>query len=152
MYSLAAQIDEFGKPGWIALTVLGFILYWPVGLAILAYLFWSGRMSCWRHEKWQRRWEAQRNWQQRGDWQQHAHETVDRWFGGWRQPRTSGNWAFDEYRSDTLRRLEEEEREFRDFLQRLRRAKDKEEFDTFLSERRQRAGYPQQEQGPTTQV
>src|SRR5258706_15370539 len=121
---LAARMDEFGKPGWIALTILGFILYWPVGLAILAYLFWSGRMACWRHEKWARRWEQHRGWQQ-------MHETADRWFGGMRGGRTSGNWAFDEYRADTLRRLEEGEREFGDFLQRLRRAKDKGEFDQF---------------------
>ena len=145
---LAARMDEFGKPGWIVLTILGFILYWPVGLAILAYLFWSGRMACWRHDKWQRRWEQQRGWQQMHE---QMHATADRWFGGWRQPRSSGNWAFDEYRADTLRRLEEEEKEFRGFLERLRRAKDKEEFDQFLNERRQR-GYNEQSQGPTTQV
>ena len=38
---------------------------------------------------------------------------------------SSGNHAFDEYRSETLRRLEDEQREFRDFLERLRFAKDK---------------------------
>ena len=37
---------------------------------------------------------------------------------------------------ETLQRLEEEQREFRDFLQRLRFAKDKTEFDQFMSERR----------------
>ena len=37
--------------------------------------------------------------------------------GTWWQPlATSGNRAFDEYRTETLRRLEEEQREFRDFL------------------------------------
>ena len=45
---------------------------------------------------------------------------------------------FDEYRADTLRRLEEEQREFRDFLDRLRFAKDKTEFDQFMAERRNR--------------
>ena len=48
----------------------------------------------------------------------------------------SGNRAFDEYRDATLRRLEEEERDFRDFLDRLRMARDKAEFDQFLAERR----------------
>ena len=147
MYAFTAQMDEFGKPGWIALTVLGFILYWPVGLALLAYLFWSGRMACWKHEKWQRRHER---WaQQAAYWGSGA---ADRWFGGMRAQRSSGNWAFDEYRADTLRRLEEEEQGFRDFLQRLRRAKDKEEFDQFLNERRHHAGYGEPGQGPTTQV
>jgi len=52
---------------------------------------------------------------------------------------SSGNRAFDEYREETLRRLEEEQREFRDFLDRLRMAKDKAEFDQFMAERRNRA-------------
>jgi len=59
--------------------------------------------------------------------------------GGWGAPRSSGNHAFDEYRSETLRRLEEEQREFRDFLDRLRFAKDKQEFDQFMADRRNRA-------------
>ena len=51
---------------------------------------------------------------------------------------SSGNRAFDEYRADTLKRLEDEQREFRDFLARLRQAKDKAEFDQFMAERRNR--------------
>jgi hypothetical protein len=57
------------------------------------------------------------------------------WWGG---PPSSGNRAFDEYRAETLKRLEEEQREFRDFLDRLRFAKDKTEFDQFMAERRNR--------------
>ena len=49
---------------------------------------------------------------------------------------TSGNRAFDDYREATLKRLEEEEREFREFLAKLRQAKDKAEFDQFMAERR----------------
>jgi hypothetical protein len=69
---------------------------------------------------------------------------AEQW-GGWAQQQqarpayqgaSSGNRAFDEYRTETLRRLEEEEREFRDFLDRLRHAKDKAEFDQFMGERR----------------
>ena len=51
---------------------------------------------------------------------------------------SSGNRAFDEYRTETLKRLEDEQREFRDFLDRLRMAKDKSEFDQFMTERRNR--------------
>jgi hypothetical protein len=51
---------------------------------------------------------------------------------------SSGNRAFDDYRAETLRRLEEEQKEFRDFLERLRFAKDKTEFDQFMAERRNR--------------
>ena len=57
--------------------------------------------------------------------------------GTWWQP-SSGNRAFDEYRTETLQRLEEEQREFHDFLARLRMAKDKSEFDQFMAERRNR--------------
>ena len=39
-----AKLDEWGKGAWIAAMVLGFILVWPVGLAILGYMIWSGRM------------------------------------------------------------------------------------------------------------
>jgi hypothetical protein len=74
-----------------------------------------------------------------------------RWYGmggggcGWRRSASSGNHAFDEYRAETLRRLEEEEREFREFLDRLRQAKDKAEFDQFMADRARRA------QGPDAQ-
>lgn len=61
-------------------------------------------------------------------------------FGFW-QPASSGNRAFDDYRAETLRRLEEEQREFQEFLVRLREAKDKSEFDQFMSERKGRGSY-----------
>ena len=60
------------------------------------------------------------------------------WSGPWNYGPSSGNRAFDEYRADTLKRLEEEQREFREFLDRLRFAKDKTEFDQFMAERRDR--------------
>ena len=44
---------------------------------------------------------------------------------------------------ETLRRLEEEQTEFRDFLDRLRHAKDKEEFDQFMAQHRPRPTPPQ---------
>ena len=47
----------------------------------------------------------------------------------------SGNSAFDAYKSDTLARLEREQKEFEAFLRRLREAKDKAEFDQFMDER-----------------
>ena len=58
------------------------------------------------------------------------------------KPAASGNRAFDEYRNETLRRLEDEQREFGDFLDRLRFAKDKSEFDHFMTDRRERANNP----------
>ena len=64
------------------------------------------------------------------------------WGGNWGQTPSSGNRAFDEYREETIRRLEQEQREFREFLDRLRFAKDKTEFDQFMTERRNRPEAP----------
>ena len=128
---LTAKIDEYGKPAWIALIVLGFIAWWPIGLATLAFVIWSGRMGCGHHggyDRWQRKME-------------HLQGRMDRMRqrmgGGFGHP-SSGNRAFDEYRTETIRRLEDEQREFREFLERLRFAKDKTEFDQFMAERRDR--------------
>ena len=49
--------------------------------------------------------------------------------------KTSGNSAFDAYRMDTLDRLAQEQKDFEEFMNRLRNAKDKAEFDEFLNER-----------------
>jgi hypothetical protein len=106
---------------WILFMILGFAFWWPIGLAILGYSLWSGQMGC--HGHWQRKMESMRDKME--------------WGPRWGSP-SSGNRAFDEYRTETLRRLEDEQREFRDFLERLRFAKDKTEFDQFMAERRQR--------------
>ncbi len=132
MNNFAATLDEIGRPAWIALMVLSFIVYWPVGLAMLAFLLWSGRMGC-RHYR--------GAGPGPGRWWQDAEGAARRWTGGG-YARSSGNWAFDEYRAETLRRLEEEQREFRDFLERLRHAKDKAEFDQFMADRGRRNGGP----------
>ncbi|MDA8586581.1 DUF2852 domain-containing protein [Rhodobacteraceae bacterium] len=101
-------LDERGKGAWIVAMVLGFIIFWPVGLALLAYMIWRKRM-----------------------------------FNGSCRTRTqarvafssTGNNAFDAYKSDTLRRLQDEQDSFEAFLQRLRDAKDKAEFDHFMDDR-----------------
>ena len=129
MTAVVATLDDYGKPAWIAVMVLAFILFWPVGLAILAYLIWSGRMGCGRHGEMSR-------WQ--GRMADRWDRNMERWSREMRGFPSSGNAAFDDYRAETLRRLEEEQREFREFLERLRKAKDKEEFDQFMSDRRSR--------------
>ena len=66
----------------------------------------------------------------------------------------SGIAAFDEYRAETLRRLEDEQKEFMDFLERLRHAKDKAEFDQFMAERKRQADRPEAsgpDEGPAPQ-
>jgi hypothetical protein len=106
------HLDGWGKGAWIAAFVLGFILFWPIGLAILGYTLWSGRMGCWKNRR--------------------KHTS--------RASGSTGNTAFDDYRAETLRRLEDEQDEFKGFLDRLRRAKDKAELDEFLAQRRRGTG------------
>lgn len=127
---LAYKLDSYGKPAWIALTVLGFMAWWPLGLAILAFTIGSGRMGC-SGKRGFARWQEEGTEMFRG-----AFCRRGRGFS------SSGNNAFDEYREDTLRRLEEEQKEFRSFLDRLRQAKDKAEFDQFMAERRRNAEAP----------
>ena len=145
--TLAARMDEMGgRGGWIAATVLGFILYWPVGLAFLIYLALSGRLRSWRYGG-PGRWYNQpaRGGQVWNQGQNQGHRSGCGWnWGGWSgyATRPSGNQAFDDYRTETIRRLEEEQREFVEYLERLRRAKDKSEFDEFMAERRRRTTPP----------
>ena len=109
-----AWLDDKGKGAWIAAMVLGFIFFWPVGLALLFYMIWSKRMfngSCRTSRRHARH---------------HYHSA---------RHNTSGNSAFDAYKEETLRRLEQEQEQFEAFLQRLREAKDKTEFDQFMEER-----------------
>ena len=128
---LVQKLDDIGKPAWIALMVAGFVFFWPAGLAILFYLIGSGRMSCWKRNK-------------AGRWHMPEGDRTRGGFGGWGRHQSSGNVAFDEYRQETLRRLEDEQREFRDFLDKLRAAKDKAEFDQFMADRRARPAEPPQ--------
>lgn len=116
-------MDSKGKGAWIAAMVLGFVFFWPLGLAILAYLIWSKRMfnsSCNRRHSRRR---------------------------GAPMMQNTGNSAFDAYREETLRRLEEEQHSFEAFLKRLREAKDKAEFDQFMDERARTAA---EDTGDTT--
>ena len=92
-------------------------------------------MGCWNHHG-MNRWENKM--QRMQDKMDRVRTRMDGMRGGdwWGGPPSSGNRAFDDYRAETLKRLEEEQREFRNFLDRLRFAKDKTEFDQFMAERR----------------
>ncbi len=101
-------LDAYGRAGWIVAMILGFVVFWPIGLALLAYMIWGKRMfgtSC--------------------------HQKVT---AGRIATQSTGNTAFDAYKADTLRRLEDEQAAFDEFLARLRDAKDKAEFDAFMNE------------------
>src|SRR5690606_2722340 len=117
------------KPGWspmtIGLMVLGFIVFWPLGLAMLAYILWGDRFHAMARDA-------------RAQWRSSPIRSA---VEGTTMGRT-GNVAFDEYREKELKRLEEERArldamraEFDDFLRELRRARDQEEFDRFMANR-----------------
>ncbi len=143
---VVARLDELGRGAWIALVVVGFWLWWPVGLAMLGYLAF-GRYR-------------QGSAGGPGHWYNAAEGDAGRperagtgwrsgWGGGWgcrsgqgHTAAPSGNRAFDGYRRETLQRLEEEQREFFEYLERLRQARDKSEFDAFMAERRDRPMAP----------
>jgi hypothetical protein len=111
MTTLAHRSSRWTPLG-VAAMILGFLVWWPLGFAVLAYILWGGSID------------------------QLLKDTVDQFkskasYGG-----GSGNAAFDEYRKQTLKRLEEEQAEFADYVERLRKARDQEEFDRFMSEHR----------------
>ena len=126
-------------PGMVIGTILGFLFWWPVGLAFLFFTLRSTKMGCLTHQdRWQNKMERMQYKMERmrGRMERRGFP-----FGGFGPP-SSGNRAFDEYRVETLKRLEEEQTEFRDFLDRLRHAKDKEEFDQFMAQHRTRPTPP----------
>ncbi len=117
-------LDDRGRKAWIIVMVLGFIFVWPVGLALLAYMIWSKRMfnrTC-AHK-------SDSMSDRGGPWARHSHQGYGATF------RSSGNAAFDAYKAEMIRRLQDEQEAFEAFLQRLRDAKDKSEFDTFMNDR-----------------
>jgi hypothetical protein len=121
------------RPDWtpatIALMVLGFVVFWPLGLAMLAYIIFGERLQGFKRD---------------------ANSAADGLFSSCRRSShrhrphfTTGNVAFDDWRKAELDRLEEERRklnemreEFDTYARELRRAKDQDEFDRFMRDRK----------------
>ncbi|PDT15051.1 hypothetical protein CO670_20055 [Rhizobium sp. J15] len=121
------------RPDWtpatIALMILGFMVFWPLGLAMLAYIIFGERLRGFK-----------RDVNQATDG---IFASCRRSHGRYRPHFSTGNVAFDDWRKTELDRIEEERRkldemreEFDAYLRELRRAKDQEEFDRFMRERR----------------
>lgn len=116
------------RPAWtpatVALTVAGFMVFWPLGLGMLAYVLFGDRFEGFKRE---------------------ANATVDGMFRSCRKSSSysaTGNVAFDEWREKEIERLNEERRkldelraDFEEELRELRRAKDQEDFDRFMAKR-----------------
>lgn len=114
-----ASVDQHGRKAWIALMVVTFIFGGPLGLVALAFILGTGRFK-------------------RSTYPQSANRGSCRFRtrnAMHHVSRTTGNYAFDTYKADTIARLEQEQAEFEAFLIRLRESRDKAEFDQYLDER-----------------
>jgi len=132
----SALIRPAWTPATIALMILGFMIFWPLGLAMLAYILWGDRLEEFKSEV-NRATDRMgcafgRNGRNAHGRHRHSHART-------------GNVAFDDWREAELARIEEERRrldearkEFDEYLRELRRAKDQEEFDAFMNARRNR--------------
>ncbi|WDZ76568.1 DUF2852 domain-containing protein [Ensifer adhaerens] len=125
----SAMIRPDWTPATIALMVLGFVVFWPLGLAMLAYILFGEKLKTFKKD---------------------ANDTVDGMCSAFKRGGRRSNWthrtgnvAFDDWREAELARLDEERRkldemreEFDTYVRELRRAKDQEEFDRFMRDRK----------------
>ena len=127
-----ALIRPAWTPATIALMVIGFMVFWPLGFAMLAYIIWGDRLEGFKRDV-NRATDGIFAGCRRGA------DKAHRWGHG--SSRT-GNVAFDDWREKELERLAEERRkldetltEFDEYMRELRRAKDQDEFDRFMANR-----------------
>ncbi len=148
------RADHLWRPFELLAMVLGFVFFWPVGLAVIGFKIWQRRNE-YQGDLFsflQERVSSLRNACDGGRWNSAVWQSV--WDGRDTPPRSSGGWspfggvrptgnrAFDEWRETELARLEEErrkldeaEREFAIHIEELRRARDREEFERFMKAR-----------------
>jgi hypothetical protein len=129
------------SPFEIIAMVLGFIVFWPIGLAILGYKIWQRRnggpdLQTVATAKWQ---EARGMMSSKSSWGCGGMSRASRFYS------STGNVAFDDWKKAELTRLDEErrrldeaQREFAEYVEAIRRSKDREEFERFMAERRAR--------------
>ena len=129
-----ALIRPAWTPATIALMVIGFMVFWPLGFAMLAYIIWGDRLEGFKRDV-NRATDGIFAGCRRGS------DKAVRWGNGGAAART-GNVAFDDWREKELARLDEERRrldeareEFDNYARELRRAKDQDEFDRFMANR-----------------
>lgn len=122
-----ALIRPAWTPATIALMVLGFMVFWPLGLAMLAYIIWGDRLDAFKAD---------------------VNRATDDFTGAFRKKSgngmraSSGNAAFDDWRDAEMARLDEERkkldemrREFDQHMRDLRMARDRTEFEQFMADR-----------------
>ena len=125
-----ALIRPAWTPATIALTVIGFMVFWPLGFAMLAYVLWGDRLNGFKRDV---------NRATDGVWARCRPSGFSPRARSWN---ATGNVAFDDWRAKELERLDAERRkldemyeEFDAYARELRRAKDQDEFDRFMANR-----------------
>ena len=109
----------------IVATVLAFVNFWPAGVVLALFLAWRGFAPVGKS-----RGEAA------------VAQAIGQVIPVSESVRKSGNASFDAYRTELMTRLEDEQRNFENFLTRLRDAKDEREFDNFMDDRARKASNP----------
>lgn len=110
----------------IVAVVMAFIHFWPAGLLLALFLGWRGFGEMSHPRVFASLEEAIERVMPKAESRAASRGA------------TSGNEGFDDYRSETLSRLEDEQRNFEGFLDRLREAKDAQEFDRYMDDRAKR--------------
>jgi len=134
-----ARTSSMIRPAWtpltIAMMVLGFMIFWPLGLAMLVYIIWGDRLDELKSEVNR----ATDNVASSFSFGSSNHSN----FSHAKSGSATGNAAFDDWREVEMARLEEERRkldemrhEFDEYLRELRRAKDAEEFEKFMDSKK----------------
>ena len=119
------------RPAWtpvtIAMMVIGFMIFWPLGLAMLAYILWGDRLDGFKAGV------------------DRATDSVNETFARTTRRPNTGNVAFDDWHESELARLKEERRkldetiaEFESHKREARREKDTREFDDFMETRKRK--------------
>lgn len=110
----------------LVVTIVALNVFWPAGFALAVILGW------------------------RGGFAPGSGQSIDpaalaeavKTLSPEAKQRQSGNASFDRYKTEMLDRLEEEQENFEDFLDRLRAAKDSTEFDQFMDDRANQIASP----------
>jgi hypothetical protein len=128
------------RPFEVAAIVLGFFIFWPIGLALLLLKLWGKSFG---YEGNLYAFAAEQGARMRGAFGDVSREAARASWAGPSFMRSTGNVAFDEWREGELARLEEErrklaeaERDFARHIDELRRARDREEFESFMRARK----------------
>ncbi|CAN5411507.1 hypothetical protein BH10PSE7_BH10PSE7_34470 [soil metagenome] len=100
-------------PLGIVAVIAGFIVWWPLGLAAIAYILWGGSIDGLLDE---------------------CIQKVRDVFAARPAAPFASSEPFEVYRDTTLGRLEAEQARRADYLRRLREASDRAAFDRILSE------------------